>query len=107
MVDRLRRRSWCSKGIYQKKKRDGMSLTAEYQSPVVSHGISGKSLLGGMSAPNISMNAEATRNNFRKIAKSEVVEAFLTNLRNRGNIDVDEPGFVEGIKEHFATLPSR
>lgn len=42
-----------------------------------------------------------------KISKLEVAEAFLTNLRARGSIDVDQPGFIDSIKGHFDSLPSR
>lgn len=42
-----------------------------------------------------------------KATKQEVAEVFLANLRARGDIHVDEEGFVEGIKEHFEGLPSR
>ena len=42
-----------------------------------------------------------------KATKQEVAEVFLANLRARGDIHLDEEGFVESIKEHFEGLPSR
>jgi hypothetical protein len=43
----------------------------------------------------------------RRATKAEVVDAFLANLRARGGIDVDAPGFAESVKHHFETLPTR
>eukprot|EP00887_Chlorella_sp_A99_P001926 scaffold18.g1926.t1 len=43
----------------------------------------------------------------RRRTKLEVASAFLQNLRERGGIDVDQPGFAEGLQEHFESLPSR
>jgi hypothetical protein len=43
----------------------------------------------------------------RRLQKIEVAEAFINNLRGRGNIDVDAEGFADSIKEHFLGLPSR
>ena len=43
----------------------------------------------------------------RRATKGEVADAFIANLRERGGIDVDAPGFAESIKLHFETLPSR
>lgn len=42
-----------------------------------------------------------------KATKGEVAEAFISNLRDRGNINVDQPGFIESIRQHFEALPSR
>lgn len=42
-----------------------------------------------------------------KASKQDVAEAFLDNLRARGDIDVEQDGFTESIKEHFEGLPSR
>ena len=43
----------------------------------------------------------------RRQTKLEVCEAFLENLRQRNNIDVDAPGFADGLRQHFESLPSR
>lgn len=43
----------------------------------------------------------------RRRSKLETAEAFLGLLRQRGGIDVDAPGFADGLREHFESLPSR
>ena len=43
----------------------------------------------------------------RRASKSEILEAFLANLRQRGNIDLEAPGVVDGIRQHFNELPTR
>jgi len=42
-----------------------------------------------------------------KTTKLEVADAFIANLRAKGDVAIDEEGFVESIREHFASLPSR
>jgi len=42
-----------------------------------------------------------------RATKQEVAEAFISSLRARGNIDVDQPGFIDSVKGHFESLPSR
>ncbi|KAK9825662.1 hypothetical protein WJX81_007564 [Elliptochloris bilobata] len=37
----------------------------------------------------------------------EVFEAFIFKLRERRTIDLDAPGIVEGIQQHFQLLPTR
>ena len=44
----------------------------------------------------------------RSASKLQCAEAFLANLRSRSPpLDVDAPGFGEGIRQHFESLPSR
>ncbi|BDA41364.1 Serine/threonine-protein kinase STY17 [Coccomyxa sp. Obi] len=50
---------------------------------------------------------EAASEQLRRKTKQQVCEAFLQNLRDKKNFDLDAPGFVEGIKQHFQTLPTR
>lgn len=39
--------------------------------------------------------------------RQEALESFLATLRNRGTFDIEQPGFIDSIKEHFEQLPSR
>lgn len=43
----------------------------------------------------------------RQTARQDALDSFIAALRSRGTIDVDQPGFIEGMKEHFELLPSR
>lgn len=43
----------------------------------------------------------------RQTARQDALDSFIAALRARGTIDVDQPGFVEGMREHFELLPSR
>ncbi len=43
----------------------------------------------------------------RKRTKMEVCEAFIFKLRERRTIDLDAPGVIEGIQQHFQLLPTR
>lgn len=43
----------------------------------------------------------------RKRTKGDACERFLINLRELAEVDVDEPGFIEGVKQHFQSLPTR
>jgi hypothetical protein len=88
-------------------------MTAVLHSPSSSGGLRDSLLSIG---PSFMMNSAAapppgarpgSNDRFRKIQKSEVAEAFLANLRGRDNINVDEPGFAESIRQHFDSLPSR
>ena len=45
--------------------------------------------------------------NPRETARQDALESFLTSLRAKGVIDVDQLGFAESIREHFELLPSR
>lgn len=45
--------------------------------------------------------------NPRETARQDALESFLTSLRAKGVIDVDQPGFIESVREHFELLPSR
>lgn len=64
---------------------------------------------GAMSAPYSLQprTSAASTDQPRSRQKAEVAEAFVTNLRARGGVDVDSEGFIESIKEHFLSLPSR
>ena len=37
----------------------------------------------------------------------QVCEAFIFKLRERRTIDLDAPGVIEGIQQHFQLLPTR
>lgn len=43
----------------------------------------------------------------RKRTKREVCDNFICNLRERGDVAVDAPGFAESVYRHFETLPTR
>lgn len=43
----------------------------------------------------------------RRRDKSAIANAYIERLRERGDVDVDAPGFVESIKQHFERLPTR
>ena len=43
----------------------------------------------------------------RKATRNDILETFIHNLRQRGTIDLDAPGVLAGIREHFQRLPSR
>ena len=43
----------------------------------------------------------------RRRSKGDVCNAFLAKLCERGDIDVNAPGFLESIQQHFERLPSR
>jgi hypothetical protein len=43
----------------------------------------------------------------RRRTKQEVCEQYLMRLKQRGDISVDAPGFVDGVRKHFARLPTR
>ena len=43
----------------------------------------------------------------RKRSKADVCEAFVAKLRERQAVDLDAPGAVEGIQQHFRLLPTR
>lgn len=45
--------------------------------------------------------------NSRSNARADALESFLASLRAKNMIDVDQPGFVESMREHFELLPSR
>jgi hypothetical protein len=61
----------------------------------------------GMSSGLARQPSGSMRTRQLKASKQDVAEAFLDNLRARGDIDVDQDGFVESIKGHFESLPSR
>ena len=57
-------------------------------------------------APAVSLPPQPSLS--RRRTRVEVAEALLAQLRARGaGIDVDSPGFAEGIRQHFENLPSR
>lgn len=43
----------------------------------------------------------------RKRTKQEVCEEFITKLRERGDVEVDTPGLLASVQQHFAKLPTR
>lgn len=43
----------------------------------------------------------------RKVTRNDILEAFIANLRHRESIDLDAPGVLHGIREHFQRLPTR
>jgi hypothetical protein len=43
----------------------------------------------------------------RRRTKQDVCDAFLEQLRERGDIDIGAAGFIEGICQHFERLPTR
>eukprot|EP00201_Polytomella_parva_P019299 CAMPEP_0175057736 /NCGR_PEP_ID=MMETSP0052_2-20121109/11433_1 /TAXON_ID=51329 ORGANISM="Polytomella parva, Strain SAG 63-3" /NCGR_SAMPLE_ID=MMETSP0052_2 /ASSEMBLY_ACC=CAM_ASM_000194 /LENGTH=555 /DNA_ID=CAMNT_0016322989 /DNA_START=154 /DNA_END=1821 /DNA_ORIENTATION=+ len=43
----------------------------------------------------------------RRKTKLEVAEAFIAQLAQRGDVDINAPGFIQSIKEHFERLPTR
>lgn len=49
----------------------------------------------------------ASQGSLRRRSKQEIADQFLANLRARGNLDVDAPGFAEDLRAHFENLPSR
>lgn len=61
----------------------------------------------GMSSGLARQPSGSMRTRQLKATKQDVAEAFLDNLRARGDIDVEQDGFIESIKEHFESLPSR
>ena len=59
---------------------------------------------------NMMMKRESSRMSSRgrqSMARQDALDSFIATLRGRGTIDVDQPGFVEGVREHFEMLPSR
>ena len=75
--------------------------------------VSSNGSLGKLAPLSYSMNAtgapqlSGSVRSRSRATKLEVAEAFIGNLRTRANIDVDQPGFIESIKDHFESLPSR
>jgi len=61
----------------------------------------------GMSSGLARPTSGSMRTRQLKASKQDVAEAFLDNLRARGDIDVEQDGFIESVKEHFESLPSR
>lgn len=43
----------------------------------------------------------------RRTSRNDIVEVFISNLRSRGTIDLDAPGIMGGIRDHFQRLPTR
>lgn len=60
----------------------------------------------GLRSPGCGMT-EAASEQLRRKSKDQVCDAFLQKLRDKKNIDLDAPGVVEGIRQHFRTLPTR
>ena len=53
------------------------------------------------------MSANSSHLSYRKKTKHDVCDAYLDKLRERGDVEVDAPGFVLGIRQHFDRLPTR
>lgn len=49
----------------------------------------------------------AAQNSLRKRTKAEVSEAFIQRLSDRRSIDLEVPGVIESIQQHFQLLPTR
>lgn len=62
---------------------------------------------GGMSREQSGTPAWASGESFRKRTRREVADAFIERLRARDGMDVEAPGFIQGIYDHFDSLPSR
>lgn len=43
----------------------------------------------------------------RRRDKAAIASAYVERLRERGDVDVDAPGFTESITQHFERLPTR
>lgn len=50
---------------------------------------------------------QSMRASMRKRTKMDLCEKFITSLKEREDVDVDEPGFAEGVRDHFKLLPTR
>ena len=44
---------------------------------------------------------------YRKRNKREICDEFVQCLARRGDVNVDAPGFVESLRQHFDRLPTR
>jgi hypothetical protein len=71
----------------------------------LSPSVSGVSMSSGLTPQLQQGTIRATART--RATKQEVAEAFLANLRARKDIDVDQDGFAQAIKDHFEGLPSR
>jgi hypothetical protein len=60
----------------------------------------------GPRSPGCGMT-EAGTQQIKRRSKQEIAEAFIFRLRERKSIDLEAPGFIEGIKQHFQLLPTR
>ncbi|KAK9820247.1 hypothetical protein WJX72_007981 [[Myrmecia] bisecta] len=63
--------------------------------------------LAGLCGPSSSMSQPSAQTSSRKRSKQEVADAFIQKLRERRSVDLDVPGVVEGIQQHFQALPTR
>eukprot|EP00798_Chlamydomonas_sp_ICE-L_P004277 gene4277-14388_t len=43
----------------------------------------------------------------RSQTKKDICALYVEHLVARGGLDVESPGFIEGIKQHFDSLPTR
>lgn len=53
------------------------------------------------------LQMQMSSHNARKRSKQEVCEAFIKNLLERGDVNVEQPGFLDGVRAHFEKLPTR
>ena len=51
--------------------------------------------------------ASAVPSSLRKRSKLDVCDAFLARLREKGSLELDDFAFIEGVQQHFRSLPSR
>lgn len=82
----------------ERRASGGLIMLAQPFSPPVLHPGNGGRCGGAASAAHMSL---------RKRTKAEVCEAFIFKLRERRTIDLDAPGVIEGIQQHFQLLPTR
>ena len=43
----------------------------------------------------------------RKRTKQEVFQAYANSLAQRGDVETNAPGFLDGLRHHFNRLPTR
>jgi len=60
--------------------------------------------IGGAAGPG---GGNPNPGNLRRQSKTEIADAFVRSLRDRGGLDVDAPGVAASIRSHFQLLPSR
>lgn len=77
---------------------------------VAPNGSGGDAIAGGGGGNAATAAASAHQHhppNLRRQSKTEIADAFVRSLRERGGLDVDAPGVAASIRSHFQLLPSR